>query len=122
MVASSTIISIPTQSTTSAMRRARSSPPAALTPSPTVLLIAFRLRTCTMDVERYQMYGGRRTSVGVVIRDTLGPSFMGQRGFSMDQPMLSLAETRSSFRHQALLYDGEDEFLAATSAFVREGL
>jgi anti-sigma regulatory factor (Ser/Thr protein kinase) len=47
---------------------------------------------------------------------------MGGRGFSMDQPMLSLAETRRAFRHEALFYAGEDEFLAETSSFVREGL
>jgi anti-sigma regulatory factor (Ser/Thr protein kinase) len=40
----------------------------------------------------------------------------------MDQPMLSLAETHEGFRHEAFFYADEDEFLAGTSSFVRDGL
>jgi anti-sigma regulatory factor (Ser/Thr protein kinase) len=40
----------------------------------------------------------------------------------MDQPVLSLAESREGFRHEAFFYADEDEFLAGTSSFVREGL
>ncbi|MGH9216885.1 MAG: MEDS domain-containing protein, partial [Acidimicrobiales bacterium] len=29
---------------------------------------------------------------------------------------------RASFRHEALLYSGETEFVSATSTFIREGL
>jgi anti-sigma regulatory factor (Ser/Thr protein kinase) len=40
----------------------------------------------------------------------------------MDQPTLSLAAPRPGFRHEAFFYADEDEFLAGTSSFVREGL
>src|SRR5687767_4553346 len=48
--------------------------------------------------------------------------FMGRRGFSMDRPVLGLAQPRVGFRHEAFFYADEDEFLAGTSSFVRDGL